>query len=134
MRFFENFEKAFFLSRPNRFTIVCDLFGKKIKAYLPNSGRLWELLLPGTQVYLEMVNKEKRKMPYTVVAVSKKNQPIVIHTHKANDVAGFLIKKGLVPSLDGVTVIKKEVKKGNSRFDFLLKKGPMELFLEVKLC
>jgi len=39
--------KATFLKRPNRFTLICILKGKVVKAYLPNPGRMWELLLLG---------------------------------------------------------------------------------------
>ncbi len=131
---FKNTEKAVFIARLNRFTIKCEFKGKKITAYLPNPGRLWELLLPEAQVFLEKTKRNKRKIPYTVVAVQKKNRPVVLHTHKANDVASFLIEKDLVPGLEGARVIKKEVKKGNSRFDLLLKKGPQEFLLEVKSC
>jgi len=71
-RLFKNTEKAVFITRPNRFTIICEFKGKKITAYLPNPGRLWELLLPEAQVYLEKTNRDNRKIPYTVVAVQKK--------------------------------------------------------------
>lgn len=66
---FKDTFKAIFLSRPNRFTICCDFCGKKIKAYLPDTGRLWELLLPGTEVYIQNSNAPGRKIPYTAVAV-----------------------------------------------------------------
>ncbi|MRR37752.1 hypothetical protein EG829_24505, partial [bacterium] len=44
--------KARFIRRPNRFLVVCDLDGKTVEAYLPNPGRLWELLFPGRILYL----------------------------------------------------------------------------------
>lgn len=42
-----------FLERVNRFVCKVDLEGGKIMAHLPNSGRLEELLQPGTKVMLE---------------------------------------------------------------------------------
>jgi hypothetical protein len=45
-------EKAIFIKRPNRFVVICSLNGKPIQAFLPNPGRLWELLLPGVVLYL----------------------------------------------------------------------------------
>ncbi len=47
MRFFNNIEKAEFIDRPNRFLVRCLKDGKEITAFLPNPGRLQELLLPG---------------------------------------------------------------------------------------
>jgi len=43
MKFFGPVTKAAFVSRPNRFTLLCELEGKVVKAYLPNPGRLQEL-------------------------------------------------------------------------------------------
>ena len=53
MQLFEQTEKATFLKRPNRFTLICALKGEKVRAFLPNPGRLWELLLPEAVVYLD---------------------------------------------------------------------------------
>ncbi|MFA5674436.1 MAG: hypothetical protein WC912_08230, partial [Thermovirgaceae bacterium] len=40
--------RGIFLSRPNRFRVVCETGNDRTEAYLPNPGRLWELLLPGS--------------------------------------------------------------------------------------
>ena len=105
-----------------------------MKAYLPNPGRMWELLLPGTIVYLEKTSPTENKMDFTAVAVEKEGYPVMVHTHRANDLANELLEKDLIPGLEGAEVIKREVKEGRSRFDFLLKKGAKKIFLEVKSC
>lgn len=134
MNFFGQTEKALFLERPNRFTVICELNGGVVNAFLPNSGRLWELLLPGTTVYLERSHKITNKLPYTAVAVQKKGFPVIVHTHRTNDVADYLIKNDLIPSLEGAKIIKREIGKGRSRFDFLLRRGTKDILLEVKSC
>lgn len=134
MKFFNNPRKVVFLSRPNRFVVLCDLDGRVVKAFLPNPGRLWELLLPGVVIYLEEVFREGRKLPFTAVAVERDGHPVMLHTHTNNDVARHLIERGLVPSLKGAEIIKREVTVGKSRFDFLLKKGVRDIYLEVKSC
>jgi sugar fermentation stimulation protein A len=134
MRFFENTEHALFLSRPNRFTILCDLKGKTTKAFLPNPGKLWELLLPGVTVFLEKAIRTERTIPYTAVAVEREKNPVVIHTHKANEIVRYLIEKGSIPGLEGAKVLGQEVTRGKSRFDFLLEKDMKEIILEVKSC
>ena len=63
LRFFGSIEKGTFLSRPNRFTMTCTLNGKVVEAFLPNPGRLWELLLPDTPVYLEEAKDPFRQLP-----------------------------------------------------------------------
>jgi sugar fermentation stimulation protein A len=95
---------------------------------------MWELLLPRTTVYLETNPAAGDKMPYTAVAVEKEGQPVMVHTHRTNDLANDLIQRNLVPGLEGVEVTRREIKRGRSRFDFLLRRGKEEIFLEVKSC
>ncbi|MGC8720925.1 MAG: DNA/RNA nuclease SfsA, partial [Thermodesulforhabdaceae bacterium] len=44
--------RAVFIRRLNRFEVECLLEGRVTRAYLPNPGRLWEILLPGKEIYL----------------------------------------------------------------------------------
>ncbi len=124
---------ATFISRPNRFVVRCADDTKPITAYLPNPGRLWELLVPGCTLYLKQNNTAAR-IPYTVMAVEKNRIPIMLHTHLANDVVEILLRKHLVPGLENTKIIRREVVFGDSRFDFLLQKNGKELVLEVKNC
>jgi sugar fermentation stimulation protein A len=133
-KFFGPTEKAVFLSRPNRFVLICKLRGRTVQAFLPNPGRLSELLLPDTPVYLEKTSNPNRSLQYTAVALEREGLRIVLHTHRTNDVARYLIESGSVPGLSDHEVIRREVTHGNSRFDFLLRKGNQEMFLEVKSC
>ncbi len=126
--------KAEFLGRVNRFVIQCLYKGKKIKAFLPNPGRLWELLLPGTLVYLQKAGNLPRKLPYTALAVEREGYPVIINTHLTNYLAEFLIQNDLIPNWEGARVHKREFPWGRSRFDFFLKKEKREIFLEVKSC
>ena len=97
LRFFGSIEKGTFLSRPNRFVIACNLGGRIVKAFLPNPGRLKELLLPGATLYLEEVKDENRDLPFTAVAVEREGERVVLHTHRTNDVARYLIETGSCP-------------------------------------
>jgi sugar fermentation stimulation protein A len=134
LKFFGQTEKALFISRPNRFTVTCSLNGTIVNAFLPNPGRLWELLLPGAFVYLERVRDPSRSLLFTAVAVEREGERVVLHTIRTNDVARYLVQRNSVPGLEGYEVIQKEVPRGHSRFDFLLKKGNRSLLLEVKSC
>nr|HPK06700.1 hypothetical protein [Aminivibrio sp.] len=48
----EMLRRARFIDRPNRFLVRCELDGHPVRAFLPNPGRLWEILLPGTELLL----------------------------------------------------------------------------------
>ncbi|MEW6664663.1 MAG: DNA/RNA nuclease SfsA [Thermodesulfobacteriota bacterium] len=126
--------KALFLARPNRFMITCMDGGNTLNAFLPNPGRLQELLLPGAVVYLEEARGENRRLAYTAVAVERDGRPVVLHTHRANEVVGRLLQENAIPGLEGAEVVRGEVKRGNSRFDFLLRRKRTEILLEVKSC
>ena len=132
--------KARFVSRPNRFLVQCQAGDHlQIRAFLPNPGRLWELLLPGATLYLRL-DKEiegrlsTRKTNHTVLAVERQGRPIFLHTHETNSVARYLLENELIPPLQGAGIVQAEVPVGGSRFDFLLSHKGKELYLEVKSC
>jgi sugar fermentation stimulation protein A len=134
VRFFKKIERAEFLDRPNRFLVRCLKDGRETAAFLPNPGRLQELLLPGRTLYLVREKAAKRRYADTVVAVEREGVPIMLHTHKTNDVACFLIDKGKVPGLEKARVIGKEIPVGHSRFDLLIENEGKEILTEVKSC
>jgi len=124
-----------FISRPNRFAVICETADETIRAYLPNPGRLWELLFPGTVLLLEKAQRSgKRTTEYTVVAAETVKGPVMLHTHRTNDAAEYLLRAGLVPGWEDLSVLRREATFGESRFDFLLDgpEGPVPT--EVKSC
>ena len=91
-------QPAQFVDRPNRFLIRCRLGKRIIQAFLPNPGRLWELLLPGVTVYIvKEPFSSTRKNAFTALAVEREGVPILLHTHRTNEVAGSLIDHGKGP-------------------------------------
>jgi sugar fermentation stimulation protein A len=75
-----------------------------------------------------------RKTRFTAVAVDREGVPIMLHTHRTNEVAQYLLLAGKVPGLEGIQIVKSEIKMGRNRFDFLLRKGDKNILLEVKSC
>ena len=133
--------KAKFAERPNRFVVFCQhrTLGR-IKAFLPNPGRLWELLFPGVTLYLTR-NKPKPRngdappaTEFTVVAVQRDGRPVFLHTHWTNQAARWLLENHRIPQLAKADVAGAEVRHGRSRFDFLMRQGRRDFFLEVKSC
>ena len=127
--------RARFVRRPNRFLVVCDIDGRAVEAYLPNPGRLWELLFPGRILYLVRTPPDPSKSTeYTALAVEHEGRPILLHTHRTNDVVAHLLAAKKLPGFEAASVIRREVRAGASRYDFLLEKDGREFFLEVKSC
>src|SRR5271157_315920 len=101
MRFFDKTFETRFLKRTNRFLIRCEREGRILSAFLPNPGRLQELLLPDSVIHLvEEKESEERKTRFTAVAVEREGRPIMLHTHLTNEVARYLIQKGRIPGLE----------------------------------
>ena len=124
-----------FVDRPNQFLVRCRLDGRLIRAFMPNPGRMHELLFPGVTLYLEPApHSGIRRTRYTVLAVERDGKPIFLHTHLTNRVARFLIDHKRIPALESAEVIDSEVTVGRSRFDFLLRTGREQIHLEVKSC
>lgn len=70
--FFRNIQEALFRERVNRFIVTCTVNNRVVTAYLPNPGRLWELLFPGRKLYLvKNALSPTRETSYTVVAVER---------------------------------------------------------------
>ena len=136
----EEITKARFLARPNRFLVRCeDDAGRRINAFLPNPGRLWELLLPGATLYVHRPSGQAkgdgtRKTRHTVLGVERDGHPIFLHTHETNRAARYLLENDLIPPLRGSRIVRAEVAVGKSRFDFLLERDGRDLYLEVKSC
>lgn len=124
--------KGIFISRINRFLAQVEIDGKKTFAYLPNSGKLKEILLPNSKILLVQSNRSKG-IPYILIAGFKKDYPVLLHTHLTNEVVFNLIKNGKIPYFKGWSVEKREPQILNFRLDFRLKNKKGEiLYLEVK--
>ncbi|HAA83930.1 MULTISPECIES: DNA/RNA nuclease SfsA [Thermodesulfobacterium] len=131
---------AIFIERVNRFVVKIKikdgLSGSTYDfAYLPNPGRLWELLLEGTEL-LVFPNPKNSKLPYTVLACKKRENYVLLHTHLTNHIVSTLIGEEKIPFYKNFQVEKKEPISGKGRFDLLLKnlRSQEKILLEIKTC
>lgn len=131
----DSIQPAQFIDRPNRFLVRCRLRRQIIRAFLPNPGRLHELLLPGVTVHLvKEPFSSTRKNAFTALAVEREGVPILLHTHRTNAVAEHLIDHGKIPGWKGARVIGREIRVDHSRFDLLVEHRKEEWLIEVKSC
>ena len=124
-----------FISRPNRFIAQVLIDNKETTVHVKNTGRCKELLVPGCTVYLSVSDNPARKTGCDLVAVEKQREgkpPLLINMDSQipNDVAEEWLRAGnLFPQ---GAEIRREVRCGNSRFDFYLQHGARKAYLEVK--
>jgi len=124
---------SYFYRRVNRFVIECTINDRLVQAYLPNPGRLWELLQEGSEVLL-VKKKNPLKFQYHAISVKSNNSMVLLDTHYNNNVARTLIENKKIDVLKDYTIQRQEFSVKKSRFDFLLERGEEKLILEVKSC
>ena len=93
--------------------------------------------MPGAEVILEFHPDAKetgRKTEYSLIAVYKGSMLINMDSQAPNQVAAEWLTSGGFTKETGIPVeqVRREVRYGNSRFDFYLEQGEHRLFLEVK--
>lgn len=118
-----------FCSRLNRFVAEVMINGKQETVHVKNTGRCKELLLPGTEVVLEISDNPSRKTKYDLICVYKENLGWVnIDSQAPNKV----VKEWLVKQ--DYDMIRPEYSIGNSRIDFYMEKDGQKYLMEVKGC
>ena len=132
---YENIVGGTFLDRPNRFIAYVEVDGKKETVHVKNTGRCRELLQQGNKVYLSIADNPNRKTKYDLIAVEKRREekePLLVNMDSQipNDVTEEWLRKGILFSKEAR--VRREVKYGNSRFDFYIEDGERKVFLEVK--
>lgn len=125
---------AIFLSRPNRFIALCQYNDETVRVHVKNTGRCAELLLPGTEVWLEPAASEQRKTAYSLIAVQKGNRLINLDSQAPNRAVEEALQSGslCLPGVGRAEVVRRETTFGASRFDFYVEGGVCRGFLEVK--
>lgn len=117
-----NLRKGIFLYRPNRFVSEIK-YNDEIKlAHIHDPGRLTELLIKNTEV---LFTDSKGKLEYYVKAVKTTEEWVLIDTSLHSKIAMEIFNH--IPELSNATNIKKEVKLGNSRIDFVVDGIPLEV-------
>lgn len=134
MRFEGSLIPATFLARPNRFLGVVRVDGGKTSCFIPNPGRLEELLYPDAKVYLIERVSRGRKTRYDLVIVDLDGIFVSIDSRVPNIVVAEAIEAGRIPEFRGLSVVKREFQFGESRLDFYLNGVSGQLLLEVKSC
>lgn len=127
--------KGKFISRPNRFIAKVEIDGQEETVHVKNTGRCKELLQSGATVYLAKAENPMRKTQYDLIGVQKMRPgrpdlAVNMDSQAANDAAAEWLAKGALFPKDAV--IRREVRYGNSRFDFCIEYAGQKAFLEVK--
>lgn len=125
--------KAKFIKRYKRFFIDAELSnGQVITAHCPNTGSMLSCLEEGWEVMLSESDNPKRKLAYTLEFILSPSGPIMLNTIKSNRIVESFLKAKAIKELSNYTDVKREVKVGDSKIDFLLSNENEQYYLEVK--
>jgi sugar fermentation stimulation protein A len=117
-----NLKQGIFLERPNRFVAEIKYKSKTETAHVHDPGRLTELLIKGAKV---LFTHSKGKLKYYIKAVKCEDEWVLIDTAQHSKIALKVFSH--LPEFSVVKEIKKEVKLGASRIDFMLDGIPLEV-------
>ncbi len=130
MRIQGKLKRGRFLQRLNRFACLVEVSGRAVRAYLPNPGRLQELLVEGAEVLLRNGGK-RRKTACDLIGVKAGETWVSVDSRVPNVLFKEAINSNSLKEFAGYRIVQKEVKFGESRLDFLLEPPCL---VEVKSC
>lgn len=124
---------AFFVARVNRFAGEVELDGQRVLAHVPSSGRMAELLYPGSRIYIAEQARPGARLKYRILLADYGGDLVSVDSLLPNRLVLRALQSESLPELNGYAAIKPEAAFGQGRFDFLLR-GPAGegCFLEVK--
>lgn len=122
------------VARPNRFLGIVDLDGEHVECFIPNPGRMHELMVPETRVYLIHRPGEHRKTSYDLTLVEYNDTLVSIDSRLPNYMLKEAINQGKLPEFKGYKVERTEPSFHDSRLDLQLSDGVNQVLLEAKSC
>lgn len=106
--------------------------GSEVVVHCTNSGSMKSCLEEGAEVWLSPAADPKRKTRYTWEMICIGGSWVGINTSNPNALAFEWISEDLVPGLEGLTDLRREVKWEDSRFDLFGESSGRSCFIEVK--
>jgi len=134
MRYPSRLIEAKLQERPNRFLGVVDIDGREELCFIPNPGRMHELMVPGARVYLLEKRGEHRKTRYDMVLVDYGGVMVSIDSRLPNTLLAEAVNAGRLNEFRGHTVEKTEPVFHDSRLDLVLSDGTGQVMVETKSC
>jgi len=126
--------KGIFKERLTRFSALVEVKGETSQCFLPNPGRLSELLTPDATVILKEAKNRERKTQCDLIGVYYKGQQVSVDSRVPNKLVLEALKNKDLPEFSEYSTIVPEYLYGHTRFDFFLSDARKPCFLEVKSC
>ena len=133
MKFTKSLIKGKLVKRYKRFFADIKLNNEVVVAHCPNTGSMMGLLDEGNEVFISKNDDPKRKLKFTLEIIKVKKKLVGVNTHFANKIAFHGLSNNLIKEVSNNDIIKPEVFfDKETRFDFLIQKKNLKIFVEVK--
>ena len=109
-----------FLERPNRFLAICQLNGRRVRAYIPNPGPMPDLLFPGVELILRHAPASHRSTDYDLVCARHHGIFLSLDCRVPNWILSEALPAQALAPFAAYTAVSSEPVYGESRLDFLL--------------
>ena len=126
--------KAAFVDRPNRFLAHVEVDGEILEVYVPNPGRMYELMIPGKQVFIRENPGPHRKTCYDLIGIHHDGVLISLDSNLPNRFMRKLLDSRQLSYFQDYTRVIPEPSAYGGRFDFLLEGEDHRTYIEVKSC
>jgi len=123
-----------FVDRPNRFLGLVELNGEIIEVFVPNPGRMHELMIPGKRVYVRTASHANRRTKFDMIGMKHDGVLVSIDSYLPNRFMKNLLQNGDFEPFKEYSSIIAEPSVYEGRFDFQLENETGIAFIEVKSC
>lgn len=126
--------KAVFVDRPNRFLGRVRLDDCITEVFIPNPGRMFELMVPGKEVFIRENSAPHRKTDYDMIGLQYNGVLVSIDANLPNRFIKRMLITHQLPFFKDYDSVIPEPKAFDGRFDFKLIGSSGSTFIEVKSC
>jgi sugar fermentation stimulation protein A len=126
--------KAELIDRPNRFLGRVRLDDRVIEVFIPNPGRMLELMIPGKEVFLRENIASHRKTDYDMIGFEYNDVLVSIDSNLPNRFIKRLLLSNELSFFTDYDNVIPEPRAFEGRFDFKLTGDTGSTFIEIKSC
>ncbi len=123
-----------FVERPNRFLGRVILDGELTDVFIPNPGRMYELIVPGREVIIRRAYGPHRKTAFDMIAVEYNGMLVSIDSLLPNRFMKRLLTNRGMDEFKVYRRVIPEPRLYEGRLDFKLEGDGETAFIEVKSC
>jgi sugar fermentation stimulation protein A len=123
-----------FLERPNRFLGIVEVEDKPVEVFIPNPGRMYELLTPRRKVYLRKREGSHRKTSFDMIGVKYAGVMVSLDANLPNRFIKKVLLNRELEWFKDYHKVKPEPRAYDGRFDFELEGDLGRTFIEIKSC